>query len=162
MDLELVGTRRASACFGDGCQQSLRSFYGISNQCRVSRVRSSGGLDHCASRRTGSLGPKWIALFDCLVGSVPANWTGIVLADRGLYARWLYQHVQSLSWHPFLRINLGGKARPKGTDTYHWLATFAPVQGYSWSGQVRCFTAASSRLDCTLLARWDEDYKDPL
>jgi len=100
-------------------------------------------------------------LFDCLVGSVPVNWTVIVLADRGLYARWLYEHIQSLGWHPFLRINLGGKARPKGTDTYHWLATFAPVQGYRWSGQVRCFTGASSRLDCTLLARWDDDYKDP-
>jgi len=111
--------------------------------------------------KPGAWEPEWIALFDCLTGGVPANWTVIVLADRGLYARWLYEHIQWLGWHPFLRINLGGKARPKGTDTYHWLATFAPVQGYRWSGQVRCFTGASSRLDCTLLARWDEDYKDP-
>lgn len=111
--------------------------------------------------KPGAWEPEWIALFDCLTGAVPANWTVIVLADRGLYARWLYEHIQWLGWHPFLRINLGGKARPKGTDTYHWLATFAPVQGYSWSGQVRCFTGASSRLDCTLLARWDTDYKDP-
>ncbi len=26
---------------------------------------------------------------------------------------------------------------------------------------MRCFTEASSRLDCTLVARWDEEYQDP-
>lgn len=111
--------------------------------------------------KPGAWEPEWIALLDCLIGAVPVNWRVIVLTDRGLYARWLYLHIQSLGWHPFLRINLGGKARPQGTDTYHWLATFAPVQGYRWSGQVRCFTGTSNRLDCTLLARWDNDYKDP-
>ena len=59
------------------------------------------------------------------------------------------------------QLNKGGKARPKGCDTSHWLATFVPVQGYTWSGPVRCFTEASSRLDCTLVARWDEEYQDP-
>jgi len=27
---------------------------------------------------------------------VPADWTVLVLADRGLYARWLYRHIQTL------------------------------------------------------------------
>ena len=113
------------------------------------------------SGQAGAWKPDWIALLDCLDGVIPADWTVIVLADRGLYARWLYQEIQSLHWHPFLRINKGGKARPKGSDSYHWLATFVPVQGYAWSGSVRCFTEASSRLDCTLVARWDADYQDP-
>jgi Transposase DDE domain len=111
--------------------------------------------------KKGAWQPEWLVLFDCLGASIPSDWMVIVLADRGLYARWLYQHIQRQGWHPFLRINLGGKARPKGTDTYHWLATFAPVTGYQWCGEVRCFTDTSSRLDCTLLARWDETYKDP-
>ena len=59
------------------------------------------------------------------------------------------------------QLNKGGKARPKGSDTYHWLATFVPVHGYAWCGPVRCFTEASSRLDCTLVARWEADYQDP-
>ncbi len=109
----------------------------------------------------GAWKPDWIALLDSLDGVIPVEWTVIVLADRGLYARWLYQEIQSLHWHPFLRINKGGKARPKGSDTYHWLATFVPVHGYAWSGPVRCFTEASSRRDCTLVARWDADYQDP-
>src|SRR5512135_1652607 len=48
------------------------------------------------------------------------------------------------------------EARPLGTDTYHWLATFAPVPGYWWSGQVCCFTETSRCLECTLLVCWDE------
>lgn len=101
----------------------------------------------------GAWQPEWLALFDCLAESVPSDWTVIVLADRGLYASFLYQHLVAQGWHPFLRVNLGGKARPKGSDTYHWLATFVPVVGYHWCGEVRCFTEASSRLDCTLVAR---------
>lgn len=111
--------------------------------------------------KKGAWKPDWMALFDCLGGCIPSCWTVIVLADRGLYARWLYQQIQQQGWHPFLRINLGGKARPKGCETYQWFASFVPVTGTSWCGEVRCFTEASSRLDCTLLARWDEDYKDP-
>src|SRR5438132_4571750 len=48
--------------------------------------------------------PYWKALFTCLQASVPKEWTVIVLADRGLYAPWLYRHLVSLGWHPFLRI----------------------------------------------------------
>jgi hypothetical protein len=108
----------------------------------------------------GAWKPIWLDLFDLLAESVPSDWTVIVLADRGLYARWLYQHLQRLGWHPFLRINQGGKARPLGSDSYHWLATFAPMPGYWWSGQVRCFTEASSRLDCTLVVCWDEVHEE--
>ncbi len=35
----------------------------------------------------GSWEPYWKTLFSCLKGSVPKEWTVIVLADRGLYAR---------------------------------------------------------------------------
>jgi Transposase DDE domain len=108
----------------------------------------------------GAWKPIWLDLFDLLAESVPSEWTVLVLADRGLYARWLYQHLQRLGWHPFLRINQGGKARPLGMDSYHWLATFAPVPGYWWSGQVCCFTEASSRLDCTLVVCIDEVHEE--
>ncbi len=109
----------------------------------------------------GEWKPLWLDLLESLRGVVPAEWTVLVMADRGLYARWLYQAIQQQGWHPFLRINKGGKARPKGQSTFHWLSTFAPVHGYVWSGEVRCFTEASSRLDCTLLARWDDEHTDP-
>src|SRR6266700_887872 len=51
----------------------------------------------------GAWKPDWIALLNGLDGVIPAEWTVIVLADRGLYARWLYREIQALQWHPFLR-----------------------------------------------------------
>jgi hypothetical protein len=35
-----------------------------------------------------------------------------VLADRGLWARWLFGRIVRLGWHPLLRINNGAKFRP--------------------------------------------------
>ena len=66
----------------------------------------------------GSWEPYWKALFTSLQGSGPAHWTVIVLADRGLYAPWLFHHLVLLGWHPFLRINLGGKVRPVGAERF--------------------------------------------
>ncbi len=37
----------------------------------------------------GAWKPIWLDLFDLLAESVPSDWTVLVLADRGLYARWL-------------------------------------------------------------------------
>src|ERR1700682_4387128 len=49
-----------------------------------------------------------------LEGRIPAEWQVLVMADRGLYARWLFQAIIDSVWHPFLRINLGVKARAVG------------------------------------------------
>jgi hypothetical protein len=111
--------------------------------------------------KKGAWRPHWKALFDALHGSVPADWTVLVLADRGLYAKWLFQHIQQNGWHPFLRLNLGGNVRPEGEATFRPLATLVPTVGRSWSGRVRCFSSKRGRLECTLLARWDEGYKEP-
>jgi hypothetical protein len=59
--------------------------------------------------RAGAWRPHWEALFARLSGSVPTDWTVIVAADRGLYAKWLFQTIQKLQWHPFLRINRQGQ-----------------------------------------------------
>lgn len=107
----------------------------------------------------GAWKEHWLALFEHLRGSIPKDWTVIVLADRGLYARWLYQHVVKLGWHPFFRINAGGKYRPEGARTFRPLALAAPCVGRAWCGRVTCFK--SQPLACTLLARWDEGHADP-
>ena len=109
----------------------------------------------------GAWRPHWQALFDHLHGSVPADWTVLVLADRGLYARWLFQHIVRLGWHPFLRLNLGGNVRPTGAATFRPLATVVPGVGSAWCGRVTCFSSKESQLMCTLLARWDAGYAEP-
>ena len=109
----------------------------------------------------GAWEPYWKALFAHLAGSVPADWTVLVLADRGLYAKWLYELIVDMHWHPFLRLNRGGKVRPQGEASFDWLSTLVPQVGSSWCGQVECFVEVSQRLQCPLLACWEAGYADP-
>ncbi len=108
----------------------------------------------------GSWQPHWLGLLSHLQGSVPAEWTVIVMSDRGLYAPWLYTKIVSLGWHPFMRINKQGHFRPVEQGTFRSLATAAPTVGSAWCGQVDCFSGPKCRLRCTLLARWDEGYEE--
>ncbi len=114
-----------------------------------------------AATRKGAWRPQWLALFDHLQGSVPTHWTVLVLADRGLYARWLFQHLVKHGWHPFLRINLGGQFRPAGMATFRPLATAVPTPSSQWCGRVTCFSTRECQLPSTLLARWDAAYAEP-
>jgi len=40
-------------------------------------------------------------LLEQLSGRLPADWQVLVLADRGLYATWLFEAIQKHGWHPF-------------------------------------------------------------
>ena len=57
-----------------------------------------------AAKQEGEWRPHWEGLFSALEGVVPTDWKVIVMADRGLYAAWLYQAIQKLGWHPMLRV----------------------------------------------------------
>jgi hypothetical protein len=108
----------------------------------------------------GSWQPHWMGLLNHLRDTVPAGWTVIVMSDRGLYAPWLYAKIVELGWHPFMRINKQGHFRPRGEGKFRSLATAAPEVGSVWCGQVDCFSQETSRLPCTLLARWDKGYEE--
>jgi hypothetical protein len=109
----------------------------------------------------GSWRPHWEHLLTHLAGSVPPDWLVVVLADRGLYARWLYQAIVRCGWHPFLRINLGVKVRPIGTEQFDWLSRWVPQAGARWQGEVECFVQKHSRLCCSLLLAWEAGYEYP-
>lgn len=104
---------------------------------------------------------EWLRMLRQLRPAIPASWTVIVLADRGLYARWLFRRIVRLGWHPFLRINAGGTFCPAGTTRFVPLSTFAPQPGTRWSGYGSAFKGPQRRLQCTLLACWEEGYKEP-
>lgn len=103
--------------------------------------------------------PHWLRLFECLDQTLSPDWFVIVMADRGLYAKWLYQAILRLGWHPFLRINMIGTYRREGESDFRPLPFAAPKIGTHWSGRVTCFR--KRRLQCTLLARWDEGHSEP-
>jgi hypothetical protein len=108
----------------------------------------------------GSWRPHWIGLLTQVQGSIPPHWTVLVLTDRGLYARWLYEQICALGWHPFMRINRQGHFRPVGERAFRSLATASPQVGNAWCGQVECFSQQQSRLHCSLLACWAEGYQE--
>ena len=99
----------------------------------------------------GSWQPYWQALLAHLDGVIPADWTVLVLADRGWYAPWLYRQIVAQGWHPFLRINLGAKACLLGSDRWEWLSHWLPTVGEQWAGRVTCFADKKNRLECPLL-----------
>ena len=91
----------------------------------------------------GTWRPHWEALLEALEGTVPADWEVLVLADRGLYAPWLFEQIVAIGWHPFLRINLGCKAQREGELDFAWIQTWVPPVGQQWSGRSRVALAVA-------------------
>jgi hypothetical protein len=104
---------------------------------------------------------EWLRLLRLLRPAIPRTWTVLVLADRGLYARWLFRRIVRLGWHPFLRVNQGCKFRPQGQSQFVWLSELVGQIGQRWRGAGTAFASRACRLDCTLLAWWGEGHTEP-
>lgn len=112
-----------------------------------------------SAQEPGSWQPHWLKLIATVERVIPAHYCVIVAADRGLYADWLYHAVVAAGWHPLLRINHQGLFQHSELHPWQPLDQIVTVPGHSWSAQVTCFK--TNPLDCTLLVRWDEGYRDP-
>jgi hypothetical protein len=84
------------------------TLYRVDPQCGVSRlcradpeVTKDGKVLKATEKHAWK--PEWLALLRHFRGLVPAGWTVIVLADRGLYAKGLFEAITALGWHPLLR-----------------------------------------------------------
>jgi hypothetical protein len=106
----------------------------------------------------GAWNRHWFRMLKLIRPSIPSHYTVIVLTDRGLYSPKLFRHIQSMGWHPFMRINACGTFRPAG-DRH-----FLPIQGFAREpGQCCRVTGTafkSSRVPATLLAYWEEGHKE--
>ena len=110
------------------------------------------------AEQPGSWRPYWEGLLGELGKAVPPEWEVLVLADRGLYARWLWDAIVAWGWHPFLRINVGSKARLPGEENFAWISRWVPTPGTSWQGKVECFASKKGRVNGTLLMHWEPGY----
>ena len=104
------------------------------------------------AQEKGEWKSHWLELLALLGPAVPEKMRVLVLADRGLYARWLYAKIVTLGWHPFLRVNVSGTFRPCGETKYHKMASLCPLGG-QWAASGTAFQHDRA-LDCTLLACW--------
>lgn len=105
--------------------------------------------------------PEWEGLLKALRGRLPATWTVIVLADRGLYAKWLFEAITQLGWHPMLRVNSNGTFRPEGWYHRRAFHAFVPAVGRRWASRGTAFSHPKTQVACTLLARWEAGHEDP-
>lgn len=99
---------------------------------------------------------EWLRMLRVVRPALPKTWTVLVLADRGLYARWLFRRIVRLGWHPFLRINQGCTFRPADKAQFVWLRELVGTVGVRWRGRGTAFVSPESRLNCTLAAWWGE------
>jgi hypothetical protein len=116
----------------------------------------------CRTHQKGSWRPLWLRLIRQLQPAIPADWTVLVLSDRGLYARWLFRRIVRLGWHPFMRVNRGAKFQPAGQGQWIWLSELVGQVGQRWCGRGVAFKDAhTGQLTCTLLAWWGEGHAEP-
>lgn len=104
---------------------------------------------------------EWLRMLRVLRPAIPRAWTVLVLADRGLYARWLFRRIVRLGWHPFLRINQGCKFRPLGQSQFVWLPSLVSQVGMRWRGAGTAFASRECRLESTLVAWWGQGHAEP-
>jgi hypothetical protein len=109
----------------------------------------------------GSWQPHWERMLAQLQPAIPSTWVVLVLADRGLYARWLYRAIVACGWHPFLRINQAAKFRPAGQRDCIWLRELVSTVGQRWRGAGTAFSSDDRRVHGTLVAWWGADYAEP-
>jgi Transposase DDE domain len=108
----------------------------------------------------GSWKRPWLKLLRRFHGALPKGWSVVVLADRGLYAKWLFRGIRKLGWHPLLRINQGGKFRPKGWHHFVPMTSLVSCPGQRWHGRGTAFSTAAVQLRCTLLGFWGEGHAE--
>lgn len=106
----------------------------------------------------GAWKPHWIALLEMLKGSLPHDYCVLVLADRGLYAKWLFEQIVACGWHPLLRIQGQSSVRVVATRRRQGVASLVRP-GQQWQGEVVCFQA-ENQIRCTLLALWADGYEE--
>ena len=76
-------------------------------------------------------------------GLVPSGWTVIVMTDRALYARWLYQEIVALGWHPMMRVTRLGKFSKGRSKKSVPVTALVPRVKCRWQGRGVAFSPRS-------------------
>jgi DDE family transposase len=114
-----------------------------------------------AAMQEGEWRPHWEGLLATLEGVVPSDWKVIVMADRGLYAAWLYRVIQKLGWHPMLRVKEDLSFRTAEEESFSPMGERVKRRGRGWSGKGE-WSEHGERMEGTVLIRWEKGYEEKL
>jgi hypothetical protein len=105
---------------------------------------------------------EWLRLLEMFRPWVPSDWTLVVMTDRGLYSRWLFQAVVDLRWHPLIRNTSAARFRMLGSGRNRAIRSLVADPGRRWQGRGLAFPKKPQRrLACTLLACWEPRHEQP-
>ena len=114
------------------------------------------------ANRKGAWKPLWQEMLRQLAEGMPEGLEVFVLADRGLYAPWLFEQIKGSGWHPLLRINAQGWFCPEGQQDFLSLSQLAARLGESCCYQGTAFKGKKTQLkECVLLSAWQEGQEEP-
>jgi hypothetical protein len=103
----------------------------------------------------------WCLLLHGLQPALGADWTVVVLSDRGLESARLFRAVVACGWHPLMRAKAGGKFRPLGWVRWYPLGQFVPTVGGRFTAPGLAYKTSAAPLACTLLACWTAGHDEP-
>ena len=109
----------------------------------------------------GEWRPHWERMLAQLRDVVPAEWTVLVMADRGLYAPWLFEAIRANGWHPLLRVKKNVTFRAEGEECFGSMGQRVKKPGGRWKGQGE-WSETGGRMSGTLVARWEAGYDEPI
>lgn len=114
-----------------------------------------------AAKQKGEWRPYWEGLLATLEGVVPPDWKVILMADRGLYAAWLFQAIVKLGWHPMLRVKEDLSFQARGEESFSPIGMRVKRRGRGWSGKGE-WSETGERMEGTVLIRWEKGYEEKL
>jgi hypothetical protein len=107
----------------------------------------------------------WMADFLALLAlvrpAVPAGWTVLVLADRGLWSPKLWDALRPWEWHPLLRLTGRCTFRPAGQRQRVRATRLVPGPGHAWIGEGVAFKDKPDRRAGTLVVVWEAGQEAP-
>ena len=106
----------------------------------------------------GSYKEDYLSLFQDVKDSIPEDYFVLVLADRGLYAKWLFEAITANGWHPFLRIKAYGSFRLLNEQSFRSLKQLCTTPGEYFAQEVSCFKHRP--IQATLVAQRHPEHED--
>ena len=100
----------------------------------------------------GEWRPHWERMLTRLSEAVPAEWKVLVMADRGLYAPWLFEAIQAQGWHPFLRVKKALSFRAEGQPAFGAIGKRVKRMGREWKGKGE-WSEKGERMQATVFVR---------
>lgn len=101
-----------------------------------------------------------VDLLHLLAPVVPQSMTVLVLADRGLWSPRLWTEINSLGWHPLMRIR-GDTVFQPVAGTRLPAVKLVPGPGHAWVGRGTAFRDARKHRWGTLVVVWAEAQTEP-